>query len=169
MSRQRVYEADVEALERRLRGLLAEGGTEVQISRYETDRERVLDLIGHQMREQREHDAAMERLRAEIESADRLEGDADGWVSDGYEAVHQAHLDSLGHVDAELEPELRQVEAMINAPYRRSGEQQPADLAAIDRQIREVHGGLLADDRVEPRADVHDGEVLALDEAGDQR
>ena len=172
--RERVYEADVAALEGRLRTILAAGGTatEQEVARYETDRARLLDLIGDQMREQREYDAAMARLRAEMEP----EHDADGWVPDGYEAAHQAHLDSLGHVDADVgteqpataRDELRRVEVMINAPYRQA-DSPPADLDALDRQIREVQGGLLIDDEVEPWTAARGGQVPVLDEAGDQR
>lgn len=164
--RERVYEADVEALEARLRELLAAGrsATDGEITRYETGRERVLDLIGDQMREQRDYDAAMARLRAEMQPEDG----ADGWVSEGHEAAHQAHLDSLGHVDAATEAGLRQVEAMINAPYRRAGGE-PTDLDAVDLRISEVHDGLLADNDVEPWTDFQSGDARAFDDAGDQR
>lgn len=169
--RERVYEADVAALEGRLRTLLAAGSTatEQEVARYETDRTRLLDLIGDQMQEQREYDAAMARLRAEIGA----EQDADGWVSDDYEAADQAHLDSLGHTDGETEQsaavrdELHRVQTMINAPYRQAA-RPPADPDAIDRRIRQVQGELLTDDEVESWT-ARDGQAQVLDDVGDQR
>ncbi|GAA1849971.1 hypothetical protein WHI96_26395 [Pseudonocardia tropica] len=123
--RPQVTESDVVALEERLRALLAARAAgalnDDEIARYEADRDRLLDLIGDQMREQREYDDAMRRLRAEMEQ----QADPDGWFTGGHDAAHQAHLDAVAHVDddpnddrAATELELRRVEDMVNDPYR---------------------------------------------------
>lgn len=115
--RPRVHDADVEALERHLRALLATGEVSAdEVARYEADRERLLDLIGDQMREQREYDDAMRRLRVEMETA----AAADGRDTGGDGAAHRAHLDERGLVDTdpERQAEFGRVEAMVNAPYR---------------------------------------------------
>ncbi|RZT88791.1 hypothetical protein EV383_5738 [Pseudonocardia sediminis] len=123
--RPQVTESDVVALEERLRALLtartAGAVHDDEIARYEADRDRLLDLIGDQMREQREYDGAMRRLRAEMEQ----QADPDGWFTGGHDAAHQAHLDATAHVHDDpdddrtaTEMDLRRVEDMINAPYR---------------------------------------------------
>jgi len=123
--RPQITESNVVALEERLRALLAAraagGLNDDEIARYEADRDRLLDLIGDQMREQREYDDALCRLRAEMQ---QQVGD-DGWFSEGHDAAHQAHLDAIAHVDdapdddlAVTDMELRRVEDMINAPHR---------------------------------------------------
>ncbi|MCM3846326.1 hypothetical protein ND486_08990 [Pseudonocardia sp. DR1-2] len=123
--RPQITESEVVALEERLRTLLAARTAgalnDDEIARYEADRDRLLDLIGDQMREQREYDGALRRLRAEME---QQSGD-DGWFSEGHDAAHQARPDAIAHVDddptddrAATEMELRRVEDMINAPYR---------------------------------------------------
>lgn len=134
-----ITESDVVALEERLRTLLAARTAgalnDVEIARYEADRDRLLDLIGDQMREQREYDDAMRRLRAEME---QQAGD-NGWFTGGHDAAHQAHLDATAHVDddrAATKMELRRVENMINAPYR------AATIDAKDVDDRDSMGGM---------------------------
>ncbi|MBC3190930.1 hypothetical protein H7X46_07625 [Pseudonocardia sp. C8] len=102
MSRRRphVDAAEVRALEERLRALLAARGSipEEVIASWEADREQLLDRIGDQLREQRAHDIARARLRAELDSPPRREA-ADGWAAGGLEDTHHAHLDALARVD----------------------------------------------------------------------
>lgn len=118
--RPQVTEADVVALETRLRDLLDTGAaSEDEIARYERDRDRLLDGIGAQMRAQRDHDRAMRALRAEMETA----VPADGWGDDGHDPAHQANLDAAALAGEDQRAEFRRVEAMVNAPYRAA----PAD------------------------------------------
>ncbi|MBN9794442.1 hypothetical protein DMP17_38545 [Pseudonocardia sp. TMWB2A] len=128
-------EADVVALETRLRDLLDTGAaSEDEIARYERDRDRLLDGIGAQMRAQRDHDRAMRALRAEMETA----AQADGWVDDGHDAAHQANLDAAALAEEDQRAEFRQVETMINAPYRAA----PADeFGLVDDEVDRYRWG----------------------------
>lgn len=118
--RSQVTEADVIALEARLRHLLATGAaSEDEIARYERDRDRLLDGIGAQMRAQGDHDRAMRALRAEMETA----APADGRLDDRHDAAHQATLDAAALAEEDQRAEFRRVELMVNAPYRTA----PAD------------------------------------------
>lgn len=168
--RPRVHETDVAALQQRLQNLLSTRGaaTEDEIARYEADRERLLDLIGDQIREQRDYDASRRRLRAQIERGDV---DGDGWFAGGYDAAHQAHLDALAYVDADndrwadQEAGPRGFEAIVNAPYRGSG---ATDLAAVEHRIDDVHGDLLVEDAAATESEPPRLRVLDV-EAGDAR
>ncbi|SFN30134.1 hypothetical protein SAMN05216207_101227 [Pseudonocardia ammonioxydans] len=170
--RPRVHESDVADLQQRLQELLSARGaaSEEEIARYEADRERVLDLIGDQLREQRDYDASRRRLRAQIER-----DDSDGWFADGYDAAHQAHLDALAHVDDDSDPqageetERRRFESVVSAPYRRSDDA-TTDLASVERRIGDVHGALLIEDAVAARAEPPTiGQRVLDDEAGQAR
>lgn len=166
-----VHEADVAALQQRLQNLLSTRGaaSEDEIARYEADRERLLDLIGDQFREQRDYDASRRRLRAQIER-----DDSDGWFAGGYDAAHQAPLEALAHVDDDIDPragaesELSGVEAMVNAPHHSNGA--TTDLASVERRIGDVHGALRVEDAAATRSGSPEiGRRVLDDEAGDSR
>ncbi|MFE7200679.1 hypothetical protein ACFU8R_10430 [Pseudonocardia alni] len=167
----RVHESDVAALQQRLQELLAARGaaSEHAIARYEADRERVLDLLGDQIREQRDYDESMRRLRAQIECGD---ADGDGWFAGGYDAAHQAHLDALAHVDDHIDPQTDQeagprgFEAVVNAPFRSNG----TELTSVEHQIDSVHDALLVEDAAAAWSEPPKiGERVLDDEAGQAR
>ena len=166
MSRRlRVHESDVADLQQRLRELLAARGavSEEEIARYEAERERLLDLIGDQFREQRDYDESRRRLRAQIER-----DDSDGWFSGGYDAVHQAHLDALAHVD-DIDPQAGEEAepGRIESAYRGSDDV-TTDLASLEHRIDNVHGALLVDDTAATESGPLRSRALD-DEAGDTR
>jgi hypothetical protein len=165
----RVHESDVAALQQRLQELLAARGaaSEDAIARYEADRERVLDLLGDQIREQRDYDESIRRLRAQIEG-----DDADGWFAGGYDAAHQAHLDALAHVDDHIDPQANQeagprgFAVVVHAPYRSNG----TDLTSVEHQIDSVHDALLVEDAAAAWSEPPKiGERVLDDEAGQAR
>jgi len=162
-----VHESDVADLQQRLQELLAARGaaSEDEIARYEADRDRALDLIGDQFREQRDYDESRRRLRAQIER-----DDSDGWFAGGYDAAHQAHLDALAHVDDNVDPQAgeetgpREFAAIIHAPHR--GSEATTDLASVERRIGDVHGDLVVEDTAATEPTL----LRVLDdEAGDAR